>query len=82
MWKIFHSAKFQTERELNQLENSSKKMSRSEKATQKAASKRKNRILIVCSIALACCLVLGIGGFFLYNYYFANRTISDVNISV
>ena len=63
------------------MENSSKKMSRSEKATQKAASKRKNRILIICSIALACCLVLGIGGFFLYNYYFANRTIS-ANISI
>lgn len=81
MWKIFHIAKIQTERELNQLENSSKKMSRSEKATQKATSKRKNRILIICSIVLACCLVLGIGGFFLYNYYFSNRTIS-ANISI
>lgn len=64
------------------MENTSRKMTRSEKATKKAFNKkRKNRLLLICSIALAACLILGIGGFFLYNYFMANRPI-EANITI
>ena len=64
------------------MENSSRKMTRSEKATKKASnSKQKRKILIICSVVLAACLIIGLGGFFFYNYYTANRTI-EANVTV
>ena len=64
------------------MDNSSRKMTRSEKATKKAAnSKQKRKILVICSVVLAVCLVLGIGGFFLYNHYMTNRPI-EANVTV
>ena len=64
------------------MDKSSRKMTRSEKATRKAASsKQKRKILVICSVVLAVCLVLGIGGFFLYNHYMTNRPI-EANVTV
>ena len=64
------------------MDKSSRKMTRSEKATKKAASsKQKRKILVICSVVLAVCLVLGIGGFFLYNHYMTNRPI-EANVTV
>lgn len=64
------------------MDNSSRKMTRSEKATKKAAnSKQKRKILAICSVVLAVCLVLGIGGFFLYSHYMTNRPI-EANVTV
>ena len=64
------------------MDNSSRKMTRSEKATKKAAnSKQKRKILVICSVVLAVCLVLGIGGFFLYSHYMTNRPI-EANVTV
>lgn len=57
-------------------------MTRSEKATKKASDrKHKNRILIICSVILAACLVLGVGGFLLYSYFMTSRTIA-ANITI
>ena len=67
---------------MKNLDKSSRKMTRSEKATRKAASsKQKRKILVICSVVLAVCLVLGIGGFFLYNHYMTNRPI-EANVTV
>ncbi len=69
-------------KELNELENSYHKMTRSEKAAKKASNaKRKRVFLIVASIALAVCLLLGLGGFLLYNHYMENRTV-QANITI
>lgn len=69
-------------KEMKILDNSSRKMTRSEKATKKAASsKQKRKILVICSVMLAVCLVLGIGGFFLYSRYMTNRPI-EANVTV
>ena len=57
-------------------------MTRSEKAAKKASnSKRRNRILIICSVALVACLILGLGGFLLYNHFMENRPI-EANVTV
>ncbi len=64
------------------MKNSKDKMTRSEKAAKKAsAAKRKKLILIIGSVALAVCLLLGLGGFMLYNHLMENRTI-EANVSV
>lgn len=64
------------------MKNSSQKMTRSEKAAKKASNgNRRTRILIICSVVLAACLVLGLGGFLLYNHYMANRPI-EANVTV
>ena len=69
-------------KEMKILDKSSRKMTRSEKATKKAASsKQKRKILVICSVVLAVCLVLGIGGFFLYSHYMTNRPI-EANVTV
>jgi uncharacterized protein HemX len=56
-------------KELNKLNNSKDKMTRSEKATKKASNaKRKKLFLIIGTVALAVCLLLGLGGFVFYNH--------------
>ncbi len=64
------------------MKNSSHKMSRSEKATKKASNaKRKRLALIIGTVALAACILLGLGGFLLYNHMMENRTV-QANISI
>ena len=64
------------------MNNSKDKMTRSEKATKKASNaKRKKLFLIIGTVALAVCLLLGLGGFVFYNHLMENRTI-QANISV
>ena len=64
------------------MKNSSQKMTRSEKAAKKASnSKQRNRVLIICSVAVVACLILGLGGFLVYNHFMANRPI-EANVTV
>lgn len=64
------------------MKNSSQKMTRSEKAAKKASnSKKRNRVLIICSVAVVACLILGLGGFLVYNHFMANRPI-EANVTV
>ncbi len=61
---------------------SNHKMTRSEKAAMKASkAKAGKRILIICSIVLTAALLLGLSGFFVYNYWMENRPI-EANITV
>lgn len=63
-------------------DNSSHKMTRSEKAAKKASgSNGKKKIIILSSIALVVCLVLGLGGYLGYNYIMENRKV-EANISI
>ena len=62
--------------------SASHKMTRSEKAANKASGvNRQKRFLTIGAVALAACILLGLGGFLLYHYLMENRTI-EANITI
>ncbi len=69
-------------KEIDELENAYSKMTKKAKSGKFAKITSKKTGLIIGSIALAVVLVLGIGGFLLYNYIDSNRQIeADITVA-